>query len=205
MSIGVTMAAYVHRGDQLERYVQWQHDVSPRQQALLVSQVQTLPTGGTTDDLAILGDCQTLYINTGDKYEPWLPVQDRDRVLQLSPVGRLRPGRVTLLTVSGNNRETVQLEVDRHDRPASRPVTGRTRARSMVRHPHGGGVRLGIRNLISFGFFQFQSTPGGAVGYLPSVYFDPQWNSLPALLTVADHPRALSRLGFTMQEQPGLR
>jgi len=205
MSIGVTMAAYVHRGDQLERYVQWQHDISPRQQARLVSQVQTLPTGGTTDDLAILGDCQTLYINTGDKYEPWLPVQDRDRVLQLSPVGRLRPGRVTLLTVSGNNRETVQLEVDRHDRARFVTRNGSNTARGQwFDIPTAGGVRLGIRNLISFGFFQFQSTPGGAVGYLPSVYFDPQWNSLPALLTVADHPSALARLGFTMQEQPGL-
>ena len=64
--------------------MQWQHDVSPGAQSRLVTQVDALPTGGQTDDLAILGDCQTLYINTGDQYQPWLPVQDRDRLLVLT-------------------------------------------------------------------------------------------------------------------------
>ena len=60
-----------------------------------MTQVDALPTGGDTDDLAILGDCQTLYINTGDTYQPWLPVQDRDRLLVLDRQDRptLHPGR----------------------------------------------------------------------------------------------------------------
>jgi hypothetical protein len=205
MSIGTTMEAFVHRGDLLERYVQWQHDVSPGAQARLVSQVDALPTGGDTDDLAILGNCQTLYINTGDQYQPWLPVQDRDRVLQLTPTGRLHPGRVTLVQVSGNAREGVRIEVS-HQRQL-RFVTWNGTARAVgvwFDMPTDGGIRLGIRDLIPFGLFQFLSTPGGAAGFLPSVYFDPQWNSVPALLTVRNDVAGLAALGLRLREEPGL-
>jgi hypothetical protein len=205
MSIGMTMEAYLHRGDLLERYVQWQHDVSPGRQAKLVSLVGNLPSGGETDDLAILGDCQTLYINTGDRYEPWLPVQDRDRTLLLTPVGPLRPGKVTLLRVTGNDPEGVRLEINRHDQLRFVTWNGDDVARgAWFFVPTAGGVRLGIRNLIDFSFFQFRSTPGGPVGYLPSVYFDHEWNSLPALLTVENNAARLARHGITMKEEPGL-
>ena len=79
MSIGTTAEAYVHRGDSLVRYLSWQHAVSPGAQAGLVHQVDGLPSGGSTDDLAIRGDCDALYLNTGDRYEPWVPVEERDR------------------------------------------------------------------------------------------------------------------------------
>jgi hypothetical protein len=205
MSIGTTMEAFVHRGDLLERYVQWQHDISPGAQARLVSQVDALPTGGQTDDLAILGNCQTLFINTGDKYQPWLPVQDRDRVLQLSPSGPLHPGRVTLVHVSGNDPEGVRIQVNRLRQLRFITWDGTAKAvGAWFDMPTDGGVRLGIRDLISFGYFQLVSTPGGAAGYLPSVYFDPQWNSLPALLTVEHHTAGLAALGLTLQEEPGL-
>ena len=205
MSIGTTMEAFVHRGALLERYVQWQHDVSPGAQARLVSQVKALPTGGHTDDLAILGNCQTLYINTGDQYEPWLPVQDRDRVLQLSPTGPLHPGRVTLVHVSGNTDEGVRIEVNRQRQ--LRFVTWNGTAKAIGARfdmPTDGGVRLGIRDLISFGYFEFVSTPGGPAGYLPSVYFDSQWNSLPALLTVRSDATSLAAMGLELKEEPGL-
>ena len=104
MSIGTSAEAIVHRGDLLQRYVQWQHDVSPGAQSRLVSQVQSLPEGGQTDDLAILGDCQTLYLNTGDRYEPWVPVQDRDRLLVLTALEpTLHPGRADLVHVTGTD------------------------------------------------------------------------------------------------------
>src|SRR4029077_14686090 len=42
MLVGTSAEALVHRGDLLERYVQWQHDVSPGAQSRLVSQVNAL-------------------------------------------------------------------------------------------------------------------------------------------------------------------
>jgi hypothetical protein len=206
MSIGTTAEAYVHRGDALVRYLTWQHDVSPGAQAGLVTQVDGLPTGGTTDDLAIRGNCEALYLNTGDRYQPWVPVEERDRVLELRATGsRLRAGAVTLLTVTGTDPQSVRLEVNH--RQQLRLVTryGDVRARTFwFDMPTTGGVRLGVRNQIALGFFQFVATPGGQVGYLPSVYFDRDQNSLPALLTFTASGPGLAALGLSAHELPGL-
>ncbi|MGA8248739.1 MAG: hypothetical protein WB797_17660 [Nocardioides sp.] len=205
MSIGTTMEAFVHRGGLLQRYVQWQHDVSPGAQARLVSQVDAPPTGGHTDDLAIVGNCQTLYVNTGDQYDPWVPVEDRDRVLRLTPTGTLHPGRSTLVHVAGNAREGVRIEVNarRQLRFVAWNGTGRA-VGAWFDMPTEGGVRLGVRDLIAVGYFQFVSTPGGPAGFLPSTYFDTQWNSRPALLTVRNDRAGLAALGLSLQEEPGL-
>jgi hypothetical protein len=206
MSIGTSMQAYVHRGDALVRYLTWQHDVSPGAQADLVTQVDGLPTGGDTDDLAIRGDCEALYLNTGDRYQPWVPVEERDRVLELDPTGRsLHPGTATLVTVSGTIPQSVRIEVNhrQHVRLVTRYGDARART-SWFDLPTSGGIRLGARNLIALGFFQFVATPGGQVGYLPSVYFDADQNSLPALLTLTGSDPELAALGLSARELPGL-
>ncbi len=206
MSIGTTMAAFVHRGDSLERYLSWQHDVSPTAQGRLVSQVDGLPTGGNTDDLAIRGSCEALYLNTGDKYQPWIPVQERDRVLELTATQpRLRPGAVTLLTVTGTDPQSVRVEVNHRQQLRFVTRYGDAYARTpWVDVPTTGTVRLGIRNQIGIGFFQFVATPGGQAGFLPSVYFDRDQNSLPALLSLTDSASALRSLGLSLRQLPGL-
>ena len=206
MSIGTTMTAYAHRGDSLVRYLQWQHDVSPAAQARLVTRVDGLPSGGTTDELAIRGDCEGLYLQTGDRYQPWIPVEERDRVLELTATTpRLRPGRARLVSVTGTDPEHVWIEVDR--RRQLRLVTGYgdLRARtSWFDLPTTGTVRIGVRNQIGLGFYQLVGTPGGSVGFLPSVYFDRDQNSLPALLTVSGSAPHLARLGLRLRQLPGL-
>jgi hypothetical protein len=206
MSIGTTMAAYVHRGDSLVRYLTWQHEVSPSAQAGLVTRVDGLPTGGSTDDLAIRGNCESVYLNTGDQYQPWIPVEERDRVLELSATGhRLNPGRVTLLTVSGTDPQSVRVEVNEHQQLRFVTRYGDALAQTAwFDMPTSGGARLGIRNQIALGFFQFVSTPGGQAGFLPSVYFDRDENSLPALLTLNDSSKGLAALGLSMKQLSGL-
>jgi hypothetical protein len=206
MSIGTTAEAYVHRGDSLVRYLSWQHTVSPGAQAGLVRQVDGLPSGGSTDDIAIRGDCDALYLNTGDQYQPWVPVEERDRVLQLDPTGpKLHAGGVTLLQVTGTDPQNVRVEVNHRQQLRFVTRYGDVRARtSWFDLPTSGGVRLGIRNQIALGFYQFVATPGGQVGYVPSVYFDRDQNSLPALLSYTDAGRGLASLGLTMRELAGL-
>ena len=76
-------------------------------------QLDGLPDGGTTDDLVIRGDCDALYINTGDKYEPWLPVQERDRALTFDyDVQDLQPGSATVLTVTTTREDRVDVQVN---------------------------------------------------------------------------------------------
>ena len=147
-----------------------------------------------------------MYLNTGDRYQPWVPVEEQDRVLELDLAGRGRHrGTVTLLTVSGTDPQSVRVEVN--GRQQLRFVTryGDVRARTFwFDPPTEGGIRLGIRNQIALGFYQFVATPGGQVGYLPSVFFDRDQSSHPALLSLTASGPALATLGLSARELPGL-
>jgi hypothetical protein len=127
-------------------------------------------------------------------------------VLQLDPTGpKLHPGRVTLLQVTGTDPQNVRVEVNHRQQLRFVTRYGDVRARTLwFDLPTSGGVRLGIRNQIALGFYQFVATPGGQVGYVPSVYFDRDQNSLPALLSYTDAGRGLASLGLTMRELAGL-
>jgi hypothetical protein len=205
MAIGTTAAAFVHRGAPLLRYVEWQHRWSPDEQASLVSRIDGLPSGGQTDDLAIRGDCEALYINTGDKYEPWLPVFERDRVLVFTPTESLKPGIVDVATVEGRQTGSVQVQVSAQQQVRFIVDNGEDRVTGpWLDPPTTGGVRLGIRNRIDIGYYEFDSAPGTVTGYIPSVYFDESWDSLPALLTTTADPGALADLGLSFEERAGL-
>jgi hypothetical protein len=135
-----------------------------------------------------------------------LPVEERDRVLELDPADRsVHPGAATLLSVSGTDPRTVQIQVNRRRELRFVTTYGDLRARTpWFAMPTEGGIRLGIRNQIALGFYQFVATPGGQVGYLPSVYFDRDQNSRPALLTIGASGEALGTLGLSARELPGL-
>ncbi len=205
-AIGFASAAYIHRGDPLERYLGLQLALTPDAQAARVSHISGLPEGGRTDDIAISGDCQALYLHTGDQYEPWLPVEERDRVLRLTyDVRRLRPGSVTLFTVTTTRTDRVDLQVDRRGRV--RLVlyfAGDARPQLWFDPPTDGGIDIGIRNRIDFSAYEVESRPGGTVGYLASVYLDDEEDSLPAFLDVTRDSAALKRLGFQLVDEPGL-
>ena len=49
----------------------------------LVVQSSTLPADAPADQLQIVGDCQALYLATGDQYEPWVTVEARDLVVSV--------------------------------------------------------------------------------------------------------------------------
>ena len=70
--------------------------------------------------------------------------------------------------------------------------------------PTVGGVALGIRNRIDFSAYEFEATPGGVVGFLPSVYLEETHDSLPSELAVSQDATELGELGLTMAERPGL-
>jgi hypothetical protein len=173
MAIGLFMAASLHRGEPLQRYVAWQADLSPDAQRGLISRIDGLPEGGETDDLAIRGDCEALYLHTGDQYEPWVPVEERDRVWRFEVTGELVPGKVKILDVSGAQRQSVWLDV-REDRLVRAILYkgGEARRGDLFEIPTDGEFAIGIRNLLDVGYFEIETTPGGPFGYTESVYFD---------------------------------
>ncbi|MDR7254563.1 hypothetical protein J2X46_003556 [Nocardioides sp. BE266] len=205
MAIGLFMAASLHRGEALQRYVAWQADLSPGAQSRLISHVDGLPEGGHTDDLAIRGDCEALYLHTGDQYEPWVPVEERDRVWRFQVTGDLAPGKVKILDISGAQDQSVWLDV-REDRLV-RPILykGDEAVRGeLFEIPTDGQFALGIRNLLDVGFFRLETSPGGAFGYTESVYFNDDWDSLPSLAEDAYTDQELADHGLSVTPELGL-
>lgn len=206
MAVGVSTSAFIHRGDTLVRYVGWQHAINPARQAQLVSHIDGLPTGGDTDDLAISGNCDALYVNTGDKYEPWLPVQVRDQVLRLSyDATGLQSGQARLLTVKTDHEDSLDIQVNNH-RQVRFLVNqgGKTTTLDWFDPPTEGGLGVGIRNRIDFSSYEFDSSASGVIGYLPSFFLNDKQDSLPSLLTVSDDQASLRDLGLEMNIEPGL-
>ncbi|MCF6377555.1 hypothetical protein L2K70_08065 [Nocardioides KLBMP 9356] len=205
MAIGLFMAASLHRGEPLQRYVSLQADLTPGAQDRLISQVDGLPEGGSTDDLAIRGDCEALYLHTGDQYEPWVPVEERDRVWRFEVTGDLVPGKVKIMDITGTRRQSVWLDVreDRLVRPLLYKDDELVRG-DAFEIPTDGKFAIGVRNLLDLGYYEIQTTPGGPFGYTESVYFNDDWDSLPALTEDAWSESELAAHGLSVTPELGL-
>jgi hypothetical protein len=167
--------------------------------------VPGLPQGGHTDQLAIRGDCDALYLHTGDKYEPWVPVEERDQVWGLQVSDELHSGRARLLEVTGAQTQTVDVEVlDNREARIVVRIGDRTVSGETFEIPSDGRFTLGLKNLLDLGFYRVESTPGGVAAFVESVYFDSDWNSIPALVEPAYDETHLASLGLAVQAKQGL-
>jgi hypothetical protein len=181
-AVSTATAATTYRGAPLERYLRLQDELSGgvgTAFAGLISHSSGLPTGGAdADRIHIRGDCEGLYVNTGDANEAWLPVEERSRVLTLTFPRRGSKGEVRLFEVDGNAPRAVVLETTRDGR-------GRLRIDNedgswfgqYFRPTRGEVVRVGLRTVSDLGYVEVTSTPGGFVGYLPITEFRPTWVS----------------------------
>lgn len=209
VAIGISAAAYNQRGDRLLRFLGWQQDVTPEAQAALVTRTDTLPTGARTDGLVIRGDCDALFLGTGDRYEPWITVEERDTSWQIHPEGTLRPGTLVLghiehaVTHSDEDEgegQEIRLEVDPDEglRIVVDGVDDETES-TWVEFPPQGYVQVSVRNRTDFGVYEVMMSPGGVVGYLRSTYFDDDWIHHPGELVRTQQPDAGS-LGVRLEE-----
>lgn len=104
------------RGDRLETLVSWQERVSALTGHPLrehVHDVDDLPPSGTTDDYYVVGDCQALYVATGERAGAWVPVQTRPvqfRVV-VGDAG-LRPGSARLMWFPGFTLRRLNLQAN---------------------------------------------------------------------------------------------
>lgn len=203
LSIGVSMAAVTARGPELERYIGWQQDLSPGAQADLVTFSDSLGDG-QTDELRIAGDCDALYLNTGDTYEPWTTVQSRGEAARIRPDGRLRPGRVPLFRISGT-QDTAVLEVtaERQLRFVLIGPDGEYGANSFD-FPPNGYADLNLRNLTRYGYYEITAEPSGPVGFLRSTRTDEEWFTSPAPLEWLGTAAAAREVGVSVEHLDGL-
>ncbi|CUR58898.1 membrane hypothetical protein [metagenome] len=204
LAIGLSTAAVHARGQVLERYVAWQRDLSPRAQAALVTFSDSLDDDGRTDELRIVGDCDALYLNTGDAYEPWTTVQMRGEAARIRPAGRLRPGRVPLFRITGT-QDTAVLEVTR-ERDMRFVLSGPDGeyGANTFEFPPNGYADLNLRNLTQYGFYEISAEPSGPVGFLRSTRTDDDWHTHPAGLTWLGNAAAARKVGVSVEHLEGL-
>lgn len=115
VAVGLVNERQSWRGDRLEQLIGIQHGISSitgNPLDRMVEQVGQLPADGAADELAIVGDCDALYVGTGETSGAWIPVQFRDRVFRVA-VGRdgARPGLFSLMWFSGYTLRRLHVQV----------------------------------------------------------------------------------------------
>lgn len=209
MLTGVATAATTHRGEDLREFVATQATVSGGPGSALsrrVTQSDDLPARGATDELHVLGDCDALYLNTGDAYEPWVVVEARPQVVEVRVGERLRHGRVLLFTVHGTVDRHVYLETqdDNYARVVITTKDGNY-AGGWFAVYRDSTFRVGIGVATDLGFAEVTSTPGGFVGYVPYIEWDASWDARPGSISPSFYgTRTFEKLGVTMSRQQGL-
>jgi hypothetical protein len=178
---GFGAAAVAHRGAPLDRYLELQDRVSggPGSSfADLIGVSRSLPENGSTDELHIRGDCDGLYLNTGDAYEPWVIVQERSHLAEIVLPEDVDSGTVPLFRIQGEAPRSVLLQV-RRPREARLTIMNETG----TYHGHWFDVaprevlRVGLRTDPTVGYLELSSSPGGFVGYIPIQEWDGDWVS----------------------------
>jgi hypothetical protein len=115
-AVGLATARVTGRGGALEQYVSWQDRVGTIAGDSLAGRthlVENLPDSAPPDELFVVGDCDALYLSTGDLYEPWVTVQARQqRVAVEAASDGARPGLLRLLTLAGVRTRQVSLEAN---------------------------------------------------------------------------------------------
>ena len=206
MLIGFTEAAMTSRGPALERYLSLQERWSGHAQVGLVRATDGRPTGGTTDDLAVRGDCSAVYLNTGDASQPWIPVVHRSQVWRITLARHFSSGTVRLARVESKEPGYIWLETNNHGQARFALDTGDGFFPGYwfdVLPP--GLVRLGVRDDSELGYAEVSSTPGGFVGWLRSFTYDDTWIGSSVDVTPLSLPaKKLARLGIHVELQRGV-
>ena len=205
---GLATAATTYRGEQLTRFLELQDRVSGGPGtpfADLISHSDALPIGGAADDLHIRGDCEGLYLNTGDKYEPWVVVEERSRLVAVDFPEDMPRAHVDLFVTHGKATRSVFLQTFRDGtvQVGIRNETGLYLGPLFRPYP-GETVRVGLRTDSSLGYLELSSTPGGFVGYVPVQEWYADWVSrIGSVDEVYTQPTRL-RSGVRVSPETGL-
>jgi hypothetical protein len=205
MITGYTAAAFTSGGPALDRYLTLQHRLSPVAQAGLVSEGTGDPGTGNPDELFISGNCDAMYLQTGDTYHEWQLVSRRSTLVKLTFDRHTRPGRVLVARIGTLRPSTVWVDNDRHGR-ARVQLVNRTGAYYGnwfdVLEPRE--IRVGVRDRPDLGYAEVSSTPGGWVGFVQSYDWTSDWMALPIDITPGTETSGAARRGVHLSVERGL-
>jgi hypothetical protein len=206
MLTGYATAATTYGGSRVADLLALQHRLTPEAQARLITHSDEKPTGGSADDIWIQGDCDVVYLNTGDAYDPWQVVERRSKVWDITLPDQPREGKIKIAEIDTDDPGAVWLETDGDGQARFRldnetgsfygPWFGSLKPRV---------VRLGILDRPELGHAEVSSNPGGWVGYIRAFEWDENWVSRlidirPADMSAGDQ----RRLGITVTAVPGI-
>jgi hypothetical protein len=186
---GFSAAAVTYRGEPLDRYLSLQNRISGGPGSAfagLISTSSSLPRNGTTDQLHIRGDCDGLYLHTGDEYEPWVIVEERSHLAEVTFPDKSRPGSIVLFRIDGEEEREVRLRIRPSGAGQLQIVneTGSYYGQEFELAPDEV-LRVGLRTDPTVGYLELSSSPGGFVGYIPIQEWDDDWISRIGTVTDA--------------------
>ncbi|MBB6626283.1 hypothetical protein H5V45_03005 [Nocardioides sp. KIGAM211] len=205
MITGYSAAATTYGGPRLIDYLYLQQRLSGPEQAGLVRTSTDLPASAPADVLLVRGDCDELFLSTGEDAQPWLLVERRSAVV-VARLGRdTQPARVPLVRVDTEVPSNVWLETDGEGRARLLLITNLgTQPGQWFDVLSPGVVRIGVLDRPELGYAEISSTPGGPVGFLRTSEYGDDGVSRVIDIQLADDPARAAAKGIRLSVQPGL-
>jgi hypothetical protein len=205
MVTGYTAAAMTYGGPSLVSYLELQHRLSPEAQSRLIATGDRAPGNGDTDEIYIRGDCDALYVDSGEDAQPWLLAERRSKVVIATIDDDAEPAKVQVVRIASSSPGGVWLQTDGRGR-ARVLLTTRlgTQPGAWFRVLAPGTVRIGVLDRPELGFAEISSTPGGTVGYVPTSEYDEDWISHPTDIVTAEDPDRAASKGIELHVVQGL-
>jgi hypothetical protein len=207
-AVGLATARLTWRGERLADYVATQHSVGSILGGALRPRVTwspALPQVAPTDTLHIVGDCEALYIATGDQYEPWVLVEARTLATDIT-VGSdgTSEGIARLFAFEGARRRNVTLETSDNDRMRLRIGEGWIYlATEWDRVRPGETITLTVTADTERDRFRV-SIPGHPDEFVNAAEWSRRWVNVPSTAAHAVPPvEFVEPLGVTIEERRG--
>ena len=187
VAVGTYTARATGRGGGLEQYLAWQDRVSSITGSPLARRIHVvddLPPGAPPDDIYIEGDCDALYLSTGDLYEPWITVQTREHtVVAQADAGGIHAGVLSVFALDGAVRRDIAIESNDRNEVRLRFGTDATHLTTDWQ-PLPPGGRLELRLVGDTAHDAFSVRFGNYLGSVALAEWSRDWDMIIADLTV---------------------
>ena len=114
-AVAIADARVTARGDTLVDFLITRDELNDRADSLVV-RVAELSPHGPADHVAIVGDCDAVFLGTGADVDSWALVEQRGVDVTMTPSGEGRPGVAEIVTFRGAHDRTLELERGEHGR-----------------------------------------------------------------------------------------
>jgi hypothetical protein len=211
VAIGVVDARQQWRGDRLDELVGLQAavgDAIGRPLRDRAHVVDALPAQSDADEFAVLGDCDAIYVGTGETHGAWIAVDHRDRRfrLEIGDAG-VRPGSTSLMWFSSYTLRRLQVQVN----PAGQlrlvliGASPDTSGHWLDVRP-GDAIEVAVADDSAANRYVATATDGSgrrSVVGAPMTEWDRQFRSVPVVPSVAlNGPADAGRIGLRVSLEP---